>query len=156
MKIINTGYYQDKSTTVENFLRKYENNSFRIDSDSPYDDAYIFLAGACDIFANSLFEKFHFNMCKLESTNSEDHHYFCMIKIRNKNIYIDVRGMTSSFEEFFSEFKFKMKDGYNIKQIDKYEKNESDEWEQQGKLFANEFIEQHYEWFDSNIYLRNH
>ena len=64
-----------------------------------FDDADDFRHGACQLFAYALKEAFGYKVYKIQSNKS--FHIFC--KSDDGRVYIDVRGKTSSFEEFVQE-----------------------------------------------------
>ena len=64
-----------------------------------FEDADDFRQGACQLFAYALKETFGYKVYKIQSGKS--FHIFC--KSDDGRVYIDVRGKTSSFEEFVQE-----------------------------------------------------
>lgn len=69
-------------------------------------DMYVFLHGFCDVFAYRLREKYDYDIC----FNYEDEectqliHAYCVCTINDKLYYIDIRGITDDYDEFFKEF----------------------------------------------------
>ena len=125
-----TGFYNFETTNrIHEMLRATENPYFDWDSESPYDNAFIFLQGACEDFAMALHQVHGYTICKIMNSD-HSFHAFCM----KYGCYIDVRGITDSFIEFEQSLIF----NYKIDQITLYNTLKVDRDE--AKLFANYLI----------------
>lgn len=138
------GMYILGKENIEFELRKIKNPYITEElenMDCPYDNAYIFLKGICHIFAFALHTNFGYEMYEIISEDGKSNHSFCKSNYQGKDIYIDVRGATTEFKEFFWEFRYMIGEKYNFK---KYESINSldfrDEWEDNGFKFANAII----------------
>ena len=92
-----TGVYKQAKSIRKDLLMLMANPAYDYESDSPYDDARIFLQGACIVFAHVLHNKYGYKMFKIY--NGDTFHVFCM-KDGVEQQYIDVRGITTSFSDF--------------------------------------------------------
>jgi len=98
------------------------------DDEFPYDSAHSLLRGSCNHFAVFLQKVLGYNPYIIEEINSKSFHAFCQICKKGTWYYVDVRGVTSSFDEFMvvaSEF---VRDEYAIRPatsdvIEKWESN---------------------------------
>ena len=147
---ISTGYYMigdDKLKSVEN--KKYEEVNLDIFEDgvNPYDNARVFLHGSCQLFALALQKKYGYSALNLQIKNNLNSHYFCQSNYKGKNVYIDVRGITTDLNDVIFEFT----SGNNDYKIDLYEfadesiLSKSDE---HGLEFAEQIIEESPEFYD--------
>ena len=76
-------------------------------------------------------------------------HWFCISKYNGKEVYIDVRGMTTDYEELLQAFQPEI--GSNpsrriIEDLSEY----NDEWEERPLKFANEVISKYYNYYSLN------
>lgn len=69
------------------------------DEDGVYSDAAVFLMGSCQLFSYALMNAFGYIPYEIRD-NSNNIHCFCQSKYQGKRVYIDVRGITSDFDEF--------------------------------------------------------
>ena len=145
-KIYHTGFYKEypkkKLTDYENYLL----NDIPYETDNPYEMADIFLNGSCDIFALYLHNKYGYEIYKL--SNRPAIHYFCIDYSKGIKKYIDVRGITTSYEEFICEFpRLKKIDINSAKKVEKLdiekdiEQNKNDKFLYFGLKFAEDIIE---------------
>ena len=109
--------------------------------------AEVFLHGLCHIFAYALHQKFGYNV--IEIKNESMCHWFCISKHNGKEVYIDVRGMTTDYEELLQEFQPEI--GSNpsrriIEDLSEY----NDEWEEKALKFAYEIISKYYNYYYLN------
>jgi hypothetical protein len=123
-------------------ISNYENMA-----DCPYDDAYTFLHGSCDLFACALHKQFGYEICEIENKNNKAIHWFCQSKYNGNTIYIDVRGATTDFGEFISEFEglISENDSMTCKNIEDADLH--NEWVITGFLFAYAVINEHPEYY---------
>lgn len=106
---LHTGYH---SGATENYcdmdkcLSKISNPQFVDPEDDSsefhnvYEEASIFLQGACHIFSLALHQEFGYDA--FEIRKGTDCHCFCQVTYQGEPIYIDVRGATTSWEEFLT------------------------------------------------------
>lgn len=85
------------------FEKKYFLETNRGIDECPYEDAMIFLDGACDCFAEALHIIFGYDI--YESIKGRKH-WFCICSYKGRNLYIDVRGATSDFAMFSARYGF--------------------------------------------------
>lgn len=102
-ELYHTGYYLEPFWTIEPRLKSVTYEEVMgcktpDDEEFIYDDAEIFLNGSCQLFSYALMEKFGYAPYKIEDSNHV--HYFCQASYQGKQVYIDVRGMTTDFGEF--------------------------------------------------------
>ena len=104
-----TGHYT--GTCVRSCLEKIKLRDYYSDLSSeyleecPYDDASVFLHGSCDLFTWKLHKKYGYERYKAVDKNGNLIHSFGKSTYQGKEVYIDVRGATTNFDRFFSEFK---------------------------------------------------
>lgn len=63
-----------------------------------------FLHGLCDVFAAALYNVFKYQTVKITDGHGKLIHAFCRAEQNGRPIYIDARGITSSYEDFISPF----------------------------------------------------
>lgn len=100
------GFYIEGERNVEKHLETIKNN--RKDYDiSPYLDAQIFLLGSCDLFALALNKEYGFKPYAFVPLENEEGliHCFCVSDYLGRPAYVDVRGVTTDFEELIFPFK---------------------------------------------------
>ena len=141
--------------------------NLRVTSES---SAFNFLHGSCDEFAAMLSDVLGY---EIECVRNADHrliHAYCTTYIGNKKAYIDIRGITTDPELFFSEFKNELfyysptgsilvenEDGYEIEA-------ERETWNNKSELFDGEyehwddpeieaFIKDYTDYYDSDRYI---
>ncbi len=150
-KKISTGYYlkgYHKLRCIEN--KQYEEINLENfeDGDNPYDDAWIFLHGSCQLFALALQRKYGYLAVNLQINGNSNAHYFCQSSYKGKTVYIDVRGITTDLNDVISEFIYK---DYDYKII-KYNFGEErlSKADEHGLKFAEQIIEDNPEFYDVN------
>ena len=143
--IFHTGFYKEFRWNIENKLKEIENPNYDeklYDLDCPYDNAYIFLQGICNIFALCLHNKYGYEICELNDENGTCH-YFCIDYNKGVKRYIDVRGITTSYEEFINEFpNLKNKNIIQHKKINPLDFKDDEIWENAGYKFAEYVIDE--------------
>lgn len=142
-EIFMSGFYFDKNN-IEKKLRNYFFDDVFENNESPIDTLYVFLQGACDIFAESLNKKFGYPIYKISNK-----HYYCKAKKDNEIYYIDVRGITNDFEIF----KNSLFDSNVDLQEEILVENEdfSNEHYEEASYYSNIVINEHPEWYDLNM-----
>lgn len=83
-------------------------------------DAYDFLQGACNVFAYVLQEVFCYDVFAIKE-GEKLIHMFCKTEYQGKRVYVDVRGATTSYDEFIRGFE-KHREEKPTKQNTKMEK----------------------------------
>lgn len=107
-KIFHNGHYL--SANIDQSLKEVRNSKYseiKCDDedaiDYHYETADIFLHGSCQLFSLALHNIFGYDAYKI-TWDGLHKHYFCMIDLDKTKIYIDVRGMTTDFNEFVRTF----------------------------------------------------
>lgn len=116
------------------------------DDEFPIDSAHVFLCGACNHFAAALYKVLNYTPYIIESSDKKGFHAFCQVLQNERVYYVDVRGMTSSFEEFMSGTRRFVNGEYIISQvtqdvIDKWENGS--EYHKEAYAFAEAMIEEY-------------
>ena len=149
-----TGHY---SGATENYwdmskcLEKVSNPQFvdpegdSSDFHNVYEDASIFLQGSCHLHQEFGYDAF-------EIRKGDWCHFFCKGTYNGESIYIDVRGATSSWEEFLSSTLADFHDydelvPQNIEETAKLDDPE-DHYQKEGFAFAKHLIHEHPEYYD--------
>lgn len=153
MEKYHNGFYED----LDNFLRSYPDGDFGFmennicisrDSFGRTVSAYDFLHGFCNIFAEVLNAKYGYPIYVIIDDNGYCVHCFCVNIVNGVNYYIDVRGITTDYIEFISEFEdFTDEDSSRINTIpiEKYKFFTVDDSEM--KSCADEIITQYNEYY---------
>ena len=148
-KIFHNGHYL--SANIDQSLTEIRNSKYsEIKSDDEatidyhYETADIFLHGSCQLFSLALHKSFGYNAYKI-TWKGRHIHYFCMIDLGKHKIYIDVRGMTTDFNEFVLTFcPGLLHSPYSIEPQNIAEDEIlNDEGDVTGYAFANEIIERY-------------
>ena len=116
----------------------------------PYEGrtAHIFLYGSCHIFASQLCKIYEdYNVYEIMNSSGRTIHWYAQTYYKNMPIYIDVRGATTSFEEFISEFRPHIVDGYKIQKQNKELPFSEEDWIETGILFATAIINEYAEYY---------
>lgn len=110
--------------------------------------AYIFLHGSCDIFAEQLRKICtDYDIYKIEDKDGIHVHWYAQTVYKDMPLYIDVRGATSSFDEFLSEFQPRFADGYKIQKQTEEVISSKEHWVETGILFATAIINEYIEYY---------
>lgn len=72
--------------------------------DRLFPDAEVFLRGSCGLFALALHDEFGYAVYEAKDGAGRLLHIFCKATYKCQDAYIDIRGITTSFLECFSEF----------------------------------------------------
>ena len=142
------GFYSSK-TEIKKIL--YEVKSQKLNSTLMNVDynAEIFLHGFCHIFAYALHKKYGYKIFEFKNPSGTMIHWCCIKKYKGYKLFIDVRGITSNYNEFLDEFQPDMGECPTIKNIVNLSKY-NDEWEEKWVDFANEIIEKYPEYYFLN------
>lgn len=95
------------------------------DDEFPYSSAHQLLRGSCHIFALALAKTLGYTPYIIEGNNKISFHVFCQIYQQGTWLYVDARGMTSSFDEFMEVAKEFVTDEYTISPVTD---RDIDEW----------------------------
>ena len=158
-----TGYHTGVAETyrdMDKCLSKISNPQFvDLEDDSSefhnvYEDASIFLQGSCQLFSLALHKEFGYDAFEIRKGTSC--HFFCQATYQGAPVYIDVRGATTSWEEFLSGTCADFHDHDEIipQDIEETKKlNDPDDlYVKDGFTFAKHLIHEHPEYYDiSNL-----
>lgn len=127
------GFYNDADITkalcaidVADFIEVPDDDEF------PYSSAHELLRGSCHIFALGLEKVFGYTPYIIEGKNGRGFHSFCQVYNRRTWLYIDARGMTSSFDEFMDVAKEFVTDEYTIRPV---AATDIDEWKKDDEYY---------------------
>lgn len=151
--IISKGFYtSNKDNIIESLLEIHSNKPAASinDEEYVYYDAEGFLHGYCHIFAYALYQKFGYEIYEISNSSESVIHWCCISKYDGIDVYIDVRGITSNFNEFLNEFQPDIGAKPKMKIIDDIEKY-NDEWIQELLDFANELIDRYYDYYSIDL-----
>lgn len=103
------GFYEELQKLQHDYPDDgYEDFEFLNDEihiDNKKINIYDYLHGLCDYFAISLIKQFNYEMQAIYNENNELVHAYCTHKNKQNDMYfIDVRGCTTDFQTFISEF----------------------------------------------------
>ncbi|MBP3556065.1 MAG: hypothetical protein IJY37_02110 [Clostridia bacterium] len=99
------GFYIKDEKNVQKYLKTVKNPRKDHAVIDPYFDAQIFLFGSCDLFALALNREYGFKAYAFVSKNQTTIiHCFCVSTYLGMPAYVDVRGVTTDFEELISPF----------------------------------------------------
>lgn len=114
-----------------------------------YYSAEFFLHGICHIFAYDLHREFGYDILELKNKSGGMTHWCCVSDYNGKNLYIDVRGATTDYNQFLEEFQPDMGE-HPLERIiaeqDLIDINDDFEDEEQLK-FADNIIERYYNYY---------
>lgn len=115
-------------------------------NDKIYYQADVFLHGICHVFAYTLHQRFGYDILEIENESGTTTHWCCLSKYRGKDLYIDVRGMTTDFNEVLWDFRPNI-DNHPVKRIIEDLSPYEDEWEDDTIKFANELIDKYFDYY---------
>lgn len=145
-----TGFYENGIENIKKELLEIKSSGDSVEilknSECVYYSAEDFLHGICHIFAYALHQKFGYDILELKSNSGSTVHWCCISNYNGKEIYIDVRGVTSDFDEFLFEFYPEIREDFS-KNIIKNLTNYEIELEKNELKFANEIIEKYYNYY---------
>lgn len=142
------GYYiyggEDKLRTINNPEWHFSDEQDE-EPGYAYEDAYIFRMGACHLFSFALHELIGYS--SYEAKDKEGHliHSFCIANYHGQKVFIDVLGITTKWEEFWSGFPSNLK-GIRIEK-QKMDRSQMTEDELFGYRFARWIIEQNRDFY---------
>ena len=150
-RIVHTGHYLRCNHDMRSSLSKikFDDTFILIRDESkeecPFSDGNGFLHGICNIFALALHREFGYDIYEVVDKDKKSIHWFGLSSFNNHPIYIDVRGATTDFDEFFSEFQKSAGDNYQIVQREEQDCGFSEDWSETGLLFAIAVIRENYD-----------
>ena len=148
-KAIKTGFYNMKSHKLQDVNNpNYKDCVFKNGDDNVYEDADIFLHGACQLFALALHKKFGYDAYKLETPDNSFAHCFCKYNYKGINFFIDVRGITSNINDVILEFTSNT--NYNIDNYTLADEKILEDSELEGLKFADYIIKKYSKFYDVN------
>ena len=114
-----------------------------------YTDAGVFLHGSCQLFALALYEEFGYEIYEIRNIDDIMVHVFCKSTYRGQDVYIDIRGVTTSCVDCFSEFSGDLRRGYYItKRNIEEDRGLDDEGEETGYSFAQAIVREYHTYYD--------
>jgi len=113
----------------------------------PYENAYDFLQGACNLFIVPLFQMYEYDVFEIIDENGETIHWYASTQHQGIRLYIDVRGATSDFEKFIFPFSQKIKMEYSVIQRQGEDLLFKEDWSDTGELFAYSIIGTYEEYY---------
>lgn len=144
------GFYENGKDNIRTQLEKIRSiNPAKVfkNGDCIYYEANNFLHGICHIFAYVLHQKFGYDILELRSQSGTMVHWCCISEYSGKEIYIDVRGATTDYDEFLWEFQpdiGKAPSKTKITDLADY----WEEWKEEEQLkFADEIITKYYNYY---------
>lgn len=140
------GFYENGKENIRTQLLKIEDSNSKEEFkriNCCY-NAEMFLHGICHIFAFALHQEFGYDIFELESGTTV--HWCCISDYNGKEIYIDVRGATTDFDEFWWEFQTDIGKNPSRNKIINLT-DFADEWEEVELKFANEIITKYYNYY---------
>lgn len=143
------GFYENSKENSKSQFRKIINEDLTKeleDMDCIYYNAEIFLHGICHIFAYALQQRFGYDILEIKSKSGTTVHWCCSSIYDQKVAYIDVRGITTDYDEFLLEFQPLIGENPSKNKIVDSMDYE-DEWEPAGLKFANKIITKYYEYY---------
>lgn len=69
-----------------------------------YDNAHVFKMGSCQLFSLALKQEFGYSAVEVKGQDGRLIHAFCMGEICQQKAFVDVRGITTNWNEFWSGF----------------------------------------------------
>ena len=105
--MIKTGCYSQGLATKNACLQKIKNPLWNDDLEGQawcYDDAQVFSQGSCHLFAYALNEFFGYEIMEIKQGVSC--HYFCQANGEDGKVFIDVKGVTTDWEQFIKAIDF--------------------------------------------------
>ena len=155
------GYYckmNKEHWNIEELLKEVKNpqsvdsEDESADAQNVYYDASIFWQGSCHLFALALHKEFGYDVFEIRKGTSC--HFFCQATYRDGPVYIDVRGVTASWEEFLAGAYADFHDHDKIihQDIEETEElnNSNDPYAEGGLAFAKYLINEHPEYYDTS------
>lgn len=147
--VVHKGFYENNEEEIKFQLFKVKSKSISIElknGEHIYYDASIFLHGLCHIFAYVLHQKFGYDIYEIKNESGTMKHWCCISTYNDKEIYIDVRGITTDYNEVLSDFQPNIGLNPSMKKILNLS-DYDDEWEEDIVMFANEIIDKYYSYY---------
>jgi hypothetical protein len=79
--------------------------------------AWLLLNGCCNIFATELRKALGYEVFIIEQINKKGFHVFCQACMDNDWYYIDVRGVTTNFDEFLKGIRMFIKSEFIVRKV---------------------------------------
>lgn len=131
---IHKGFYNSGDITKALCSIHYEDFFDDPDDDEfPYYSAHQLLCGSCHVFALALQNKFGCIPYVIRGNKGKSFHVFCQIYKEGRWLYIDARGITSSFNEFMDTARDFVNGEYSIRQVEQYD---IEEWKNDDKYYS--------------------
>lgn len=141
-----SGFYEMGGTDITKVLDGISFPEHEID-DCPFYGPYIFLQGACDLFAYALAKRFGYEMCEVKNSDGGHPHYFGRVNRQGQTFYIDIRGMTTDYDLFLSGLAYPLDDPLPPLVVTDDEVDFDYEWTNLGIEIALRFIDEHSEFY---------
>lgn len=115
------------------------------DDEFPIVSAYCLLYGVCNIFVLALREEFGYDPYIIEETKGKGFHAFCQIYKARTCYYVDARGITTSFDEFYNVAKSFVNGEFIIRPVTAEDEDDwkKDDYFENGFAFAKAVIEKY-------------
>lgn len=145
------GFYNDDNYLESLIQIKYtdffdEHN----DDEFPYYAAENLLNGSCNHFAVSLKNICNYNVYVIQEIKNRGFHAFCQIYKNEQWYYVDVRGITSSFDEFINGIKTFVGNEFTIRSMspdDLIEWEKDFNYNDEAYAFAEAMIKKYYNYY---------
>ena len=146
--MISTGFFIN-GIDLHNVLNPFfdMNNTYIDDDLYQYYDAYVFQMGSCHLFAHAL--RYNYNYSIFKRVRHEDEtiiHVYCKSRINDMSAFIDVRGITFDYLEFFRGYQTGTERPYRVSLENDLQEN----YARLGYSFALGLIE-NYDYYDVNL-----
>lgn len=116
---IHKGFYCDDNCAGLEEI-DYNGHLSHIDDDEEHlTSGGCLLRGSCQAFALKIEEILGYKAFIVEERDGNGHHVFCSANLNGKTAYIDARGVTTSFDEFFEVASEFVKKPYRIRRVNK-------------------------------------
>lgn len=111
------GFYNESDTELSLGKIKYTDFEEIPNDEFPIVSAHCLLCGACNIFALALRDVFGYQPYIIEQVKDYGFHAFCQKYNNGKWLYVDARGVTSSFDELMDAAKMFVHGEYIIRPV---------------------------------------
>ena len=131
------------------FFKESDDEDVQDSVDYQFENASVFLHGACHLFALALHEKYGYPVYQLYYRDSVYFHAFCKAVYHKQVAFIDVRGITTNEEEFVSTLEPGLSRDYLIGKRDiRNDKLLQEEGDAFGIKFARALIQENWVMYD--------
>ncbi len=118
------------------------------EEECPYCSGENFLHGSCNLFAGELHKQFGYDVYEIVSKSGRDNHWFAETTYQGKKVYVDIRGITTSYDELISAFKWAVCEQSVPQKRKDSELLFHEDWSDTGKVFANAVIAEYAGYYD--------